>query len=92
MARAHVLALLLCAATASAEIAVTRTADELAAALQRGAEHILIASHLDLRELPVQTAAGGQQLLFVVPKTVQSITVCSHQVHQAADQLWILLE
>ena len=84
-AGARALVLLLCAATASAQIAVTRTADELAAAIKRGAEHILIVSHLDLRGLPVQTTARGP-LLFVVPKTVLSITVCSIASEKSASR------
>ena len=57
-------------------VATVSTAADLRAAIEAGAQHIVLRSHIDLTSLDAMTdASGGTATLAPLPATVQSITV-----------------
>ena len=74
------LAVMLCAAGGRAvadNVRVVRTPSELKRAMRSSgdAQHVVVAEHLDLTALPVQTTGTGLDVLFTIPPGVRSITV-----------------
>jgi hypothetical protein len=57
------------------------TAVELHDAVSRGVSHISIESHLDMTHLsPELDTSGNKAALLRIPRTVKSITVCTHRL------------
>jgi hypothetical protein len=57
-------------------ISVVKTARELRAAVDEGAEHIEVQSHMTLTELELRDSFSGTKAILVIPDSVTTLTVC----------------